>query len=85
MNNSRPVVSSPTFLFFTRCDVICDLLQYTHTEKCNPFVKSSIFCWQTEADRWVILIFFSITSGQYADVVPARSELMKLIQIDVKL
>ena len=22
-------------LFFTRCDVFCDLLQYTHTEKCN--------------------------------------------------
>ena len=21
-------------LFFTRCDVFCDLLQYTHTEKC---------------------------------------------------
>ena len=27
------------FLFFTRCDVICDLLQYTHTEKCYLFVK----------------------------------------------
>ena len=26
-------------LFFTRCDVFCDLLQYTHTEKCNLFVK----------------------------------------------
>ena len=25
-------------LFFTRCDVFCDLLQYTHTEKCNLFV-----------------------------------------------
>ena len=25
-------------LFFTRCDVICDLLQYTHTEKCYLFV-----------------------------------------------
>ena len=27
------------FVFFTRCNVICDLLQYTHTEKCNLFVK----------------------------------------------
>ena len=27
------------FLFFTRCDVICDLLQYTRTEKCDLFVK----------------------------------------------
>ena len=30
------------FLFFTRCDVICDLLQYTRTTrtiKCNLFVK----------------------------------------------
>ena len=25
-------------LFFTRCDVFCDLLQYTRTEKCNLFV-----------------------------------------------
>ena len=25
-------------LFFTRCDVFCDLLQYTHTETCNLFV-----------------------------------------------
>ena len=25
-------------LFFTRCDVFCDLLQYTHTEKCYLFV-----------------------------------------------
>ena len=27
------------FLFFTRCDVICHLLQYTHTEKWYLFVK----------------------------------------------
>ena len=26
-------VSCRTFLFFTRCDVICDLLQYTHTRE----------------------------------------------------
>ena len=26
-------------LYFTCCDVICDLLQYTRTEKCNLFVK----------------------------------------------
>ena len=25
-------------LFFTRCSVFCDLLQYTRTEKCNLFV-----------------------------------------------
>ena len=26
-------------LFFTRCDdVFCDILQYTHTEKCNLIV-----------------------------------------------
>ena len=25
-------------LFFTRCDVFCDLLQYTHMEKCYLFV-----------------------------------------------
>ena len=25
-------------LFFTRCNVFCDLLQYTHTEKCYLFV-----------------------------------------------
>ena len=30
------------FLFFTRCDVICDLLQYTHTEKCYLFVNYEI-------------------------------------------
>ena len=35
-NNSH---ATRSFLFFTRCDVICDLLQYTHTEKCNIFVK----------------------------------------------
>ena len=23
---------------FTRCDVLCDLLQYTHTEKCGLYV-----------------------------------------------
>ena len=28
-----------TFWFFTGCDVICDLLQYTHIETCNIFVK----------------------------------------------
>ena len=27
------------FLFFTRCDVVCDLLQYTRTGKCNLFVN----------------------------------------------
>ena len=27
------------FLFFARCDIICDLLQYTHMEKCNLFYK----------------------------------------------
>ena len=25
-------------LFFTRCDVFCDLLQYIHSEKCYLFV-----------------------------------------------
>ena len=25
-------------LFFTHCDVFCDLLQYTRMEKCNLFV-----------------------------------------------
>ena len=25
-------------LYITRCDVFCDLLQYTHTEKCSLFV-----------------------------------------------
>ena len=25
-------------LFFTRCDIFCDVLQYTHTEKCYLFV-----------------------------------------------
>ena len=25
-------------LFFTRCDVFCDLLQYSRSEKCNLFV-----------------------------------------------
>ena len=29
---------SRRLLFFTRCDVFCDLLQYTHTGKCNLFV-----------------------------------------------
>ena len=28
------------FLFFTRCDAVCDLLQNTRTEKFNVFVKS---------------------------------------------
>ena len=27
------------FLFFTRYHVICDLLEYLHTEKCNLFVN----------------------------------------------
>ena len=36
-------------LFFTRCDVFCDLLQYTHTEKyylfvCCLFVKMLSIC-----------------------------------------
>ena len=39
---SRRSTSSRTCLFFTRCDVICDLLQYTYTEKCNLFVKYKI-------------------------------------------
>ena len=30
------------FLFFTRCDVICDPLQYTRTGKCNLFVQHQI-------------------------------------------
>ena len=25
-------------LLFTHCDVFCDLLQYTHTKKCDLFV-----------------------------------------------
>ena len=29
----------PYFLFFTRCEIICGLLQYTYTEKSNLFVK----------------------------------------------
>ena len=36
IKNSRLV---SYFLFFTLCDVICDLLQYTRTGKCNLFVK----------------------------------------------
>ena len=35
--------------FFTRCDVICDLLQYTHTEKCYLFIlynKNSKRAWK---------------------------------------
>ena len=41
-NNSHATtdfVLCRTFLFFTCSDVICDLLQYTHMEKCNLFVK----------------------------------------------
>ena len=37
------------FLFFTRCDVICDLLQNTRTEKCNVFVKS----WWRDYNDWL--------------------------------
>ena len=36
-------------LFFTRCDVFCDLLQYTHTEKCCLFVlynKNQMVSWR---------------------------------------
>ena len=36
-------------LFFTRCDVFCDLLQYTDTKKCNLFVlynKNSNGLWK---------------------------------------
>ena len=36
---SRHSTLSRVFLFFTRCVVICDLLQYTRTEKCCLFVK----------------------------------------------
>ena len=35
-------VSCRTFLFFTGCDVIYDLLQYTHTGKCYLFVNINI-------------------------------------------
>ena len=49
-------VSCRTFLFFTRCGVICGLsVQHTHTERCNVFVFTKIvwnvfqmrldFCW----------------------------------------
>ena len=31
--------SHATLLFFTRCDVLCDLLQCTQTGKCNLFVN----------------------------------------------
>ena len=40
--NRSQKTSSRTFLFFTRCDIFCDLLQYTHTEKCYLFVNYSI-------------------------------------------
>ena len=30
--------SSEWLLFFTSCDIFCDLLQYTHTGKCKLFV-----------------------------------------------
>ena len=55
------VVLCRTFLFFTRCDVICDLLQYTHTGKCYLFVKYTISseCSMTffTALQWVSIIW----------------------------
>ena len=47
-------------LFFTRCDVFCDLLQYTGMEKCNLFVlynkNWNILLWcmkKEEQVRWL--------------------------------
>ena len=35
-------------MLFIRCDVFSDLLQYTHTEKCNPFyaIKIQMVYWR---------------------------------------
>ena len=40
------------FLFFTRCDVFCDLLQYTHTEKCYIFICVFLFCFLSSFDLY---------------------------------
>ena len=45
-------VSCSTFWTFTRCNVICDLLQYTHMEKCNLFVT------------WIAETLFSLPISQ---------------------
>ena len=39
-------------LFFTHCDVFCDLLQYTHTEKCNLSVLFN--------KTWIKLVYWRI-------------------------
>ena len=43
------------FLYFTRCDVICDLLQYTRTEKCNVFVNTAKAYYRETFNFWRVL------------------------------
>ena len=52
-------------LFFTRCDVFCDLLQYTYTEKCNLFVlyNKNTLTNSAQLSSWPIRIYFP-TPGQ---------------------
>ena len=71
-NNSH----ATRLLFFTRFDVICDLLQYTHTENYNLFVNYwtvlLIVCffyllelgWSYPCDMWSIgCIMFELYTG----------------------
>ena len=50
-----------TFLFFTRYDVICDLLQYRYrsTQKWNLFVKYIIFEWISHASVAIATEYWS--------------------------
>ena len=46
---SQHVKNNGMTVVFTRCDVFCDLLQYTHVEKCDLFVlynKNSKVYWR---------------------------------------
>ena len=53
-------VSCRIFLFFACCDVICDLLQYTHTKQCYLFVKQKLHYEKLNIQHCIINLFRKI-------------------------
>ena len=64
------VVLCRTFLFFTRCDVICDLLQYTRSE-------NVIYLWNTPYHLSVQRLFLRLFNGSASSGLFSRRELKR--------
>ena len=66
-----------TFLFFTRHDIICDLLQYRRAQKWNLFVNYSIvlflWCFTMTANfqLWHVMCMFHCSSPNLQPLLPA--------------